>query len=181
MEGPNNIIKVIKMLLKNVSVSEDCVFITDEMYLLKIIPYHSGYYRVDADAKGNLYEGVVVFLKALLKNSITCVEKTPPETSVGVYWLSKEIDKSITNLKEIGQQLGAVVSGDHTSKNFDIIHWIKINRNNLLNRRKFVFSEYHFDLLDGANTIDLPADCISWRMFYIYNLDENFKETFVKH
>ena len=66
------------MLPKKISISEDCVCITDEMYLLKIIPYHSGYYRVDADAKGNLCKCVLVFLIVLLKNSITCVEKTPP-------------------------------------------------------------------------------------------------------
>ena len=50
-----------------------------------------------------------------LKNSIPCVVRALSETSISRYWLSEEIDKCITNLKEIGLQVRAVVSDDHAS------------------------------------------------------------------
>ena len=82
--------------------------------LKKRVQYHSGYY-VGADAERNLYKVVVVFLIVSLKNSVPCVVKALPETSISGYWLSEEIDKCITNLKEIGLQVRAVVSDDHAS------------------------------------------------------------------
>lgn len=33
---------------------------------------------------------------------------------------------------------------------FDLVHLIKNTRKNFLNRQKFVFPEYHFDLLEEA-------------------------------
>ena len=102
------------MLLENGSMSEDCVLIVDEMYLQKSVQYHSGDY-VGADAEGNLYKGVVVFLIVSLKNSVPCVVKALPETSISGYWLSEETDKCITYLKEIGLQVRAVVSDDHAT------------------------------------------------------------------
>ena len=39
--------------------------------------------------------------------------KTLPETSISGYWPSEEIDKSITNLREIGLQVRAIVWDDH--------------------------------------------------------------------
>ena len=89
---------VIKILLENDSKSEDCALIVDEMYLQKSVQYHRGYY-VEAEAEGNLYKGVVVFLVVSLKNSVPCIVKALSETSISGYWLSEEIDRSITNLK----------------------------------------------------------------------------------
>ena len=45
----------------------------------------------------------------------------------------------------IGLQVRALVSDDHTSKDFDIIHLVKNNKDNLLNRTKFLLPHYHFD------------------------------------
>ena len=46
----------------------------------------------------------------------------------------------------------------------------------MLNRTKFFFPEYYFDLFEDA--IDVPAGFIFWRMFYdIYELDEKLQET----
>ena len=57
---------------------------------------------------------------------------------------------------------------------FDIVHLIKKIRNNLLNRRKFVFPEYHVGLFEDA--IDESAGYISWKMFYdVYKSDEKLQ------
>ena len=54
---------------------------------------------------------------------------------------------------------------------FDIVHWIKNIRNNLLNRKKFVFASSTFGLF--KDVIDVPQGYISWRMFYdAYEKDE---------
>ena len=50
-----------------------------------------------------------------MKNSVPCVVRALPETSISQYWLSEEIDKCITNLKEIGLQVRAVVLDGHAS------------------------------------------------------------------
>ena len=55
---------------------------------------------------------------------------------------------------------------------FDIIHLIKNIRNNLLNRKKFVFPEFIFDLF--RDNINVPAGFISWDIFYkLYEKDEH--------
>ena len=64
-----------------------------------------------------------------------------------------------------GLQVRAVVSDDHASKDFDIIHLIKNNRNNLLNRTKCGFPHHHFDSFYAA--IDISAGYMSWRTFYL--------------
>ena len=102
------------MAIENGSMSEDCALIVDKMHLQKSTQYHSGDY-VGANAEGNLYKGVVVFLIVSFKNYVPCFVKALPETSMTGYWLSEEIDKSITNLKEIGLQVRAVVLDDHAS------------------------------------------------------------------
>ena len=133
---------------------------------------------MSADAEENLYKGVVVFLIVSLKNSITCVVKARSETWKRGYWPSEEIEKSITNLKD---------SFTGMSRCFGWL-WIKRfwysslnwnNRNNLLNRTKFVFPQYHFDLLYGA--FDISSSYISWKKFYdIYELDEKLHENLCK-
>lgn len=90
------------------------------------------------------------------------------------YWLSEEIYKSISNLKDICLQVTAVVLNDHVSKVFVIVHLMKYNRNHFLNRMKFVFLRYYFDLLYGAT--DVSAGYISRRILDdIYELDEKLQ------
>lgn len=57
---------------------------------------------------------------------------------------------------------------------FDIIHLVKNIRNNLLNRQKFVFPAFSFNMF--RDTIEIPAGYISWKLFYeIYEKDENLQ------
>ena len=111
MSGEVDTAKVIKMLLGNGSISEDCVLIIDEIYLQKSVNHHSGEH-VGADAEGNLYQGVVKFLMVSWKNSAPCVVKAQLESGC---WLSEESDKSFIILKEAGLQVSAVISDDHAS------------------------------------------------------------------
>ena len=123
MSGEVDTAKVIKMLLENGSISEDCVLIIDEIYLKKSVNHHREY--VGADAEGNLYQGVIEFLMVSWKNSAPCVVKALLE---GGCWLSEESDKSIIILKETGLQVSAVVSDDHASNFSTILILLKKHR-----------------------------------------------------
>ena len=90
------------------------LLIVDEMCLQNRVQHRSGDY-VGTGAEENLHKRVVVSLIVSLKNFVPCVVKTLPETARSRYWLTEEIDKFITNLKEIDLQVRAVVSDDHAS------------------------------------------------------------------
>ena len=62
---------------------------------------------------------------------------------------------------------------------FDIIHIIKNLRNNLLNRKKFVFPAFSFDLF--LDKIDVPSGYITWSLFHqIYEKDQTLNANLKK-
>ena len=197
--------KVVKTLLENGSISEDCVLLVDEMYLQKGVQYHGGSF-VGADENGKLYKGIVVFLIVSLKKTIACVVKSCPESKINGQWLCNEIDDCISELQTIGLKVRAVICDDHASNVsafsllmrkyntedesyiyhhayngniktylfYDIVHLIKNVRNNLMNKRKFVFPSYQFDLFQDA--INVPAGYLCWGMFYdLYEQDNKLQ------
>ena len=57
---------------------------------------------------------------------------------------------------------------------FDIVHLIKNIRNNLLNRKKFVFPSFKFSSF--RDDVEVPEGYISWRMLYeLYEKDETLQ------
>ena len=54
-------LKSAEILIKNGSISGDCVLMVDEMYLKKASQYHGGNY-IGEDSSGELYKGIVVFM-----------------------------------------------------------------------------------------------------------------------
>ena len=79
--GSIDAIKAAKLLLKNNSISGDCVMLIDEMYLQKSVEYHSGD-LMGQDEDGNLFKGIVLFMIVSLKKSIPYVVKCCPEVRI---------------------------------------------------------------------------------------------------
>ena len=54
---------------------------------------------------------------------------------------------------------------------FDMVHFVKNIRNNLLNNKKFVFPSFEFNLFNDC--IKVPGGFVSWSMLYqLYERDE---------
>ena len=147
----------------------DCVLLLDEMYLQKSVQYHSGNF-VGKDEEGNLYKEIFDFIIASLKQSIPFAVKSLQEVLISGDWLKQKIVECIFNLKETDDHSANAYVFSHllnvcdrgnehymfhpvygrllkTYLFFNIFHLIKNFRNNLLNRKKFVFQTFSFDNL----------------------------------
>ena len=85
-------LKAVKLLKKARKLLEDMVLMVDKMYLQKLSQYHSGKY-VGADKEGNLYKGIVVFMVAELKKSITIIINAFSETAITEDWIASKLDQ----------------------------------------------------------------------------------------
>ena len=92
----------------------DVILMADEMYLQKCTQFHGVEY-IGADAEGNLYKGVVVFMTQDLKKSISFVIKALPETEITGEWLAQHISECISCLSRVGFNVRAVVTDNHAS------------------------------------------------------------------
>ena len=62
---------------------------------------------------------------------------------------------------------------------FDIVHLVKNIRNNLLNRKKFVFPEFSFG--EVRDLMEIPNGFISWKTFYdVYEKDSKLQANLIK-
>ena len=107
-------LKATKLLLQQNKIGKDIVLLADEMYLQKGMQYQGGK-LIGSDEDGTLYKGIMVFMIVSLMKSIPFVIKAVPEVSVDGGWLRNHIDESITSLQEIGFQVRAVITDDHSS------------------------------------------------------------------
>ena len=112
--GDVDAIKSAEILLRNGSISSDCVPLMDEMYLQKSSQYHSEKY-IGENSDGELYKGIIVLMIVGLKKSIPCVKESCAEVSINGSWLCNEIDLSINNLKACGFIVRAVIGDNHSS------------------------------------------------------------------
>ena len=67
-------------------ISQDAVLIFDEMYLQKCEEYFAGK-LMGADEENELYKGVVSFMVAGLKETVSYVVKAVPETKISAQFL----------------------------------------------------------------------------------------------
>ena len=70
-------------------------------------------------------------------------------------------------LNEFGQSpddLFIILNGEKIYLFFDTVHLIKNVRNNLLNRKRFLFPEFHFD--GFGDDVNVNGGEISWRLFH---------------
>ena len=127
------------------------------------------------DKEGNLYKGIVAFMVVGLKQPIPFVVQAFPEVTFNGQRLAEKISDNIDNLIEIGLCVRGIVTDNHSpninkcsalikisnsesndyikdSQNsrktylfYDTVHLMKSIRNNLLNKKKFVFSEFVYN------------------------------------
>ena len=93
-----DLLKVLKILQKRGENATDLILMVDKiMYLQKATQYQAGEY-VGANEKGNLYKGIVAFMVAGLKQSLSFVVQAIPYVTFHDQWLCDKIASNIENL-----------------------------------------------------------------------------------
>ena len=201
--GKIDAVKSAKCLLENGNISEDVILIFDEMFLQKSEEFAGGE-SIGADKNGELYNGVLCFMIVGLQSNVPFVIKALPEKQINGEWLREELLKCLSVLQENGFNVRGIVCDNHsnnvsafkkilathgqtsddmyfTSLNgkkvylfFDTVHLIKNIRNNLLNRKTFLFPEFHFDgFYDG---VTVRGGEVSWNLFHkVYEKDQDLE------
>ena len=190
--GKIDTMKSVKFLKDSGNISDDVILIFDEMFPDKCEEY-SGGENFGADKDGELYKGIMSFMIVGLKNNVPYVVKTCPEKGIVGDWVKKELLACLKVLQENGLNVRGVVCDDHSTNVsaykqllkefgqspddlfitlggkkiylfFDTVHLMKNIRNNLLNRKRFLFPEFHFD--GFYDELKFPGGEISWRLFH---------------
>ena len=200
--GKIDALKTAKVLRDNGNISEDVILMFDEMFLQKCAEY-SGGETVGAEENGELYKGVMYFMIVGLKTNVPYIIKAIPEKEIDGGWLKNELLDCLNVLQENGFNVRGIVCDDHpinvnaykqlltecgqghdelfmtlNGKKiylfFHTVHIIKNIRNNLLNRKRFLFPSFHFSgLYDDVN---VTGGEITWRLFHeIYEKDEKLE------
>ena len=89
-------------------------FIVDEMILQKSSDYHGGQ-MIGQDENGNYYSGILTFMIFGLTKSIPYVVKAVPVVNLNGRLVKEEIEESLRSLKEIGFNIRAVISDNHST------------------------------------------------------------------
>ena len=94
--------------------SEDVCMIFDEMYLQKSQEY---FWRemIGCDDERELHKSIVCFMIVGLKESISYVIKSSPETNIDANWLKTELLESFEILSNCGFRVRAIVCNSHPS------------------------------------------------------------------
>ena len=198
--GKIDAVKSAKILRENGNISEDVILMFDEMFLQKCEEYVGGE-TIGADETGELYNGVVSFMVVGLRSNVPYVIKAVPEKKITGEWVKDELLECLNVLQENGFKVRGVVCDDHSTNVsaykkilvahgqatddlfftlndkkiflfFDTVHLIKNIRNNLLNRKRFLFPEFHFGgFYDDVTVI---GGEISWMLFHqVYEKDKD--------
>ena len=200
--GKVDAIKSAKVLRDNGNISEDVILMFDEMYLQKCEEFVGGE-AVGADKDGELYKGVMCFMMAGLKRNVPYVVKALPEKKIEGEWVKNELLDCLKILQENSFNVRGVVCDDHSTNVsaykillaehgqtpddlfitlngkkiylfFDTVHLIKNVRNNLLNRKRFLFPNFHFRGL--YDDVVVTGGEISWRLLHeVYEKDEQLE------
>jgi len=190
--GSIDAVEAAKVMRENKIISDDVILIFDEIYLQKCEEYFGGdTYGINEN--GDLHKGMVCFMIVGLQSNVPYVLKTVPETEIKGEWLKGEIENCIEILQGIGFNVRAVVCDNHQSnvsayKNllrtygnsendlsmnyngqkvylfFDSVHLVKNLRNNLLNRKRFIFPPFQFD--GFYDPVIVPGGEISWNLLH---------------
>ena len=126
-----------------------------------------------------------------LKNNVPYIIKTVPETKIEGEWIQNEILHCLQVLKDLGFKVRGVVCDDHSSNVsafkkllatygpsdddlaieynnqkvymfFDVVHLRKNIRNNLLNRKRFLFPAFSFS--EFYDEVNVSGGEISWHV-----------------
>ena len=156
-----------------------------------------------ANKNGELYKGMMCFMIIALKSNVPYMIKTVPEQEIKGEWLKDEIVSCVTILREKGFNVRGIVCDDHASNVsaykklidiygideedlaieynsrkiylfFDAVHLMKNIRNNLLNRKRFLFPLFLFENL--SDLVKVPGGDISWQLFHqVFEQDSNLE------
>ena len=91
---------------------EDVSIIFDDTYFQKSREYFEGE-MMGCDNKGELYKGIVCFMRVGLKESIPYVTKSLPETNIDANWLKTELLDSLKILSNCGFPVRAIFCDNH--------------------------------------------------------------------
>ena len=191
-----------KLLNSHGKISEDVILMFDEIYLQKCEEFQGGE-SFGADDAGELYKGLVSFMIVGLKSSVPFIVNAVPEKEISGEWLKREILKRIQQLQECSFNVRGVVCDDHPTNVsaykklltdfgnstddlfitinakkiylfFDTVHLVKNIRNNLLNRKRFLFPEFSFG--DFYDNIKVKGGEVSWRILHqVYEKDSSLQ------
>lgn len=143
----------------------------------------------------------MVFMISGIKETVPIVIKAVPETTFNGEWLSNHLNSCLSSLIDAGFSVRGIVMDNHSANVnafeklcsqygdsnlpyitfpgskvktylfFDTVHLLKNIRNNLLNRKKFVFPGFNFE--SAYINISSEPGYISWRNLYqIYDDDK---------
>jgi len=190
--GKIDVNQAAKLLKDHGSISEDVILIFDEVHLQKCEEFVGGT-TIGANNNGDLFKGAVCFMIVGLKSNVPYIVKTCPETEINGEWLKNELLDCLTTLQENGFNVRGIVCDNHASNVaaykklllacnsnpedlsiylnskkiylfYDSVHLIKNIRNNLLQRKRFIFPDFlssHF-----LDEIKVSAGEIRWKIFH---------------
>ena len=200
--GKIDAISSVKMLREKGKISSDIILIFDEIYLQKCEEF-SGGESFGADESGCLYKGMVCFMIIGLKNNIPYVIKACPENEINGEWLKDQLIDSLEALQANDFNVRGIVCDNHASNVsaykkllamfatsvddlaitfncmtiylfFDAVHLMKNLRNNLLNRKRFLFPEFYSDSM--LVNVTVRGGEIRWGLFHkVYEKDQSLQ------
>lgn len=204
-QGGIDSVKALKLLRENNRISFDCIMMVDEMYLQKSTSYSGGSYvgaDEDGNLYKGIVAFMIVGLKESIPYIIQAV---PEVTFTGKWLAEKMTEnmKSLIEagfcvrgivtdnhaanvnafsslVKKHNSESNLFINhpqnhGKRTFLFYDSVHLMKNIRNNLLNRKKFVFPGFSYD--DGSHLkLDCPAGYITWGDLHkVHDKDANLK------
>ena len=172
------------------------------MYLQKCEEYCGGD-TFGINDNGELYKGIMCFMIIGLKNNVPYIIKTVPETKIEGEWIQNEILHCLQVLQDLGFKVRGIVCDDHSSNVsafkkllatygssdddlaieyndqkvylfFDVVHLMKNIRNNLLNRKRFLFPPFSFS--EFYDEVKDAGGEVSWHVLHqVYERDQKLQ------
>ena len=205
-EGGIDAVKALQKLKEKGKISKDVVLIFDEMFLQKCEELYAGN-LIGANDKNELYKGVVSFMVAGLKESVSYVLKAVPETKIDANFLREHILDCLRILKDGDFKVRAIVCDDHSSNVsafklllkgcglpvensymtyedqkiylfHDTVHLAKCVRNNLLNYKRFLFPAFKFE--EFEDVINVPGGSINWKTFHDLHERDSMRDAYLR-
>ena len=185
-------VKALVSLKANGNMSGDVVLLFDEMYLQQCQQYTGGNLE-GCYASGSMYNGIVSFMLVGLKSNVPFVVRAVPKIKLSGVWLRDEIVKTVDVVIEAGFYVKGIVCDNHAANVsafrilkeecpiddqklsiyykeqriylfYDTVHLIKNIRNNLLERKRFIFPNFKF--VGFSKDITVTSGEVSWRLLH---------------
>ena len=173
------------------------------MYLQKCEEY-DGNQTYGVDNNGNLHKGIVCFMIVGLKENVSYVIHSVPQSKISGDLLKVELEKCLEILQDIKFRVRAVVSDNHASNVaaynsllkdygrdndilriwfndqpiylcYDAVHLVKNLRNNLQIRKQLLFPPFVCDAMDQK--LKIAGGAISWSLLHRVHEEDRKNES----